>query len=143
PPARAPGVSGSGRMWSAMVATRFAWSGVSARGFHAPSGTDRASQPASTPAMVGAARTPPNKRAARRSASRRSITDYACCARLEVCAIGGPPAVACEEALAKRAPAKAGVKDLRDLKDKESQCILGEGAVPLPEVQHSTMRLRR
>jgi len=56
--------------------------------------------------------------------------------------MGGPPAVACEEAFAKRAPAKAGVKDLRDLKDKESQCILGEGAVPLPEVQHSTIRRR-
>src|SRR6266566_4217141 len=76
PTARAPGVSVSGRMCSAMVATRSACSALRALGVHAPSGTSRALQPASTPATVGAARAPPSSSAARRNASRRSIASF-------------------------------------------------------------------
>src|SRR5687767_13941066 len=71
PTARAPGVSVSGMMCSAIVATSFTCSLVSAR--HVPSAL-RESHPASTPAIAGAERTPPRSIAARRSASRRSTT---------------------------------------------------------------------
>ncbi len=33
-------------------------------------------------------------------------------------------------------------KDLRDLKDKESQCIVGEGAMPLPEIFQQLQTIR-
>ena len=33
-------------------------------------------------------------------------------------------------------------KDLRDLKDKESQCIVGEGAMPLPEIFQQLQAIR-
>src|SRR5438309_1891715 len=66
PTVRAPGVSVSGRMCSAMVATSSSWSELSARGAHAPFGVRRASHPARTPATVDAESAPPSNTAARR-----------------------------------------------------------------------------
>src|SRR3989441_6714137 len=101
PTPRAPGVSVSGRMCSAIAATSSSCSDVSARDVHAPSGVRRASQPASTPATVDAERAPPSKRATRRSASRRSIAG---CASFEDCVMVGSRTLPHRFAVARHAP---------------------------------------